>query len=1823
MLSAILLLWVVTLMTAMLWSLSGEEVVHDYWGDHRPPQTAELKASVWAALTARKAARKAARARKAEKRRGLRSRRKVRPCRHRTMREAALYRFRRQQRLGRMVSLWVTGLSAANAPGESAADRAARELVDTVGKHTNLGRLLASLGRRMGHLPMSTMTVLPGGDGEPKVIFKTSGRDNIGLSAFQKAFGLHPLGEQDALLIEANGASQDVIERLTKPMVVKGYRPVGTRMLLRCFNEDGTEAPGADYVRCISAMLGSFTDVRSYFTLGSAPALHQFSVPTGGLFTEREGAEKKKILWFAGKAKEIFSGLDGTEGGLPISEKAMETIYGNKKPAQPRLVLKLEDGTSVLFKGNHTVMSVRAFLKPDGGYEFKTRGHFDNTETGKAAWRQGFDFVFLEDDSPKGASKAQVKVASGVKELDVEGKLFGWIIAQANDKQGSSLVSYQVLALLAQSNGFPELAEKIERLVAKSVRRSVAFVERDLEALALDDKFCADMERLKKYLAAKAPSSARESRKNHLGFGAKMTTGYIHMSSLFNKGVIIVGDEFGLTPAQVKRDRRYGQPANEPTCGGKNPILDHQQVFVGKAVRLTTLNKLRALLKSGTELDNTYIETLQMLFSGKLSGDADSQRAQAIESLNWMIAHSPSLTRGSILMNCEDVADLAGDDDGDQLWFSFRCNDTYAVMAEVKKQAQGNTNYSIENNKKAQQPSVIGGRKFADILDVKGDELDQMVRFMMAPNKGQGPVGYLANLCTILITFFKKVDNGKGGLKFKNIWVERLQAVLNHLQQTGIDKQKRDYLSECLKRWTLADLRTAKAEGRGLVPGYDFPAHGVVNFNRDGFDPHDFTDADYKHRVGVVDGSREMIPHHQTGQLLPVLTDQDSQYNISALGSWLIWECVSLFVTGKPCDWEVEMHPEAKGGLTPMSFDLTNEFAVALGNVYRGEGNFDGDDVGALYKDGTKTNLFVSILQAYPDFEDKDRLKALCVEKPRELYAWKTQSKSQEFAVKAPPALELNHEIALKEKRSHKPDGDCPVIKVDVLISEILRLFAVSMNEASLANFTMQALEKFYLEAAMANDAKSTSEKMQAASERSGVESLRLLIEAFESWPTEYGQQRKLALGISDAINPRMAIANKDEKIALVAMIFAWYEQTRAAFWAFDMLDSVVSQMVEYASSEKQKMTRSAAWQSIFPGLELTDARSCSRGKSSRLRRDPGFLLRCEAVAESLPGAEAKTERFRARATWFVDEGLPCLVKAKERQAIVSSKRDILKSLSETVRDWHSYRADWSDAQVSVEILISTFLSGGALWLDPIKEKLQEYALTSRTSEEVKALKVELKTLKKSNDDADKARAQEIKGLLSKARRASKAKAMLDLIEYAGSKAVTAEKPGIIDKLCDPAHNPLAKEFALGLSDNSGPVMNVERAWRRAKESDRQYIEAWTEELGNWFTPKKRRGTDPNTGERRITPNRKLMANSRVEWTLSVSATGAFTRALLEGGVSFYKLTKLPLRERQTWRYFSAFVAETETLSDWQLTHGFGHLVSLAIPLSKQNERGFDGDLKYARVEHVKLLEKTLQDNGNIDLNSLSPADASWMREQLEGCRAEKARIEALRSNPLMASWGVGLLFPCTWGWAQRSYAGQLTAKKLNGRAANALITLGGEDFMPKPKTEQIGNIQVPLVTSQLKPNWDAINRYRPYVTRKNDYTSRVNAMNDALTVDDTFDMVPFELEGARCTYKQWLFEIQDIACKGGATCEGLTAAALWFQSHVGRLMVINPGHSMYNEEIAGKIRKKLLACPSFDARIHIEDLLKSQTWVAPKYNTLNEDGILSFFEVVITLTNV
>lgn len=1659
-------------------------------------------------------------------------------------------------------------------------DDIVKEVIAKTSAHSNLGKALASLKRRMGHLPMATLTMLPGSDGAPKIIVKTNGRDNIGLVPFADAFGLQPLTDEDVILLEANGVDQASIDAVALSYVEKGYRPVGARMMIRCFDEVGNETIGADYIRAIDMLLGTLVDVRSYFSLGSAPALKTFKVEDSGITTPREGGDDKPVLFFAGPAKDIFERLDGTEGGLPISEGAMHEIFGAKKPGQPRLILRLNDKKAVLFKGNYAAMSARAFEDDTapGGYTFLTRAHFGNNDAEKAAWREGFDFMYLEEDTPKGRFKSEVQFDS-FQELDVKGKLSGWLIAEASDSQGSSLVSYQVLALLAKAQGLDDLAEKIDSLVSRAVESSVAMIEADLEKLDLNSIFVDDLGLMKEWVAGNAPNSARQSRKNHLGFGAKMSTGYIHMASLFAKGNIVVGNEFGLTPGKVKRDQKAKKlPLFEDVCGGKNPILDHNQVFLGKAFRLRAITLLRDLLEDEQKLSKDQAKALDLLF-----GDQISDTEDRLECLRWTLAYAPSLTRGSILMNAEDVADLAGDDDGDQLWFSFRCENTLAVFKEVKAQAVGNQNYSIENNKGAQLPSEVGARDFVDMLVAEGDELREMVLFIMAPNKGQGPVGFLANLCTVLITFFEKVDNGKGGLKFKNIWVERLQAALNLMQQTSIDLQKRIYATICLLRWTLADLRKEKTGSKGLVPGFNFPALGY-DFDSKGFDADSFSKEDYKKALQKVD--MPMIPHHYTGELMSVCTELDSQYNIGVIGSWLIWECLSLIVTDKPAAWCDDMPEEAKGGLDPYSI------------------------VGDIMEKGLTIALFGTDQIPAALMEKYLLAESLYVEKASQLYSWKSQSKNRAFDVKAPPALEVNHQIALKEKAKYVP-SKAPNFNVAEIISAVEKEFAVySLTESKLKYFFDNVLHYFQVEAALANNLKATSQKYQTAEERSGVEALNLLLDALDNFKkADSAVFHKLALGISDTINPRIAIENKDAKIGLVAMMLAWHQRELAA-WAFDEMANQIYALQEFDAQEGRKYPKTKAWENEISKWNLKDsaklAKSAVKGKRSLLRKNQLFLERCESNLLLAVVNPERYEKEKAKATWFIDEGIPALVKAKERQTIVSSKRDVLRNVTDAVKDWHNYRNDWSDDQVTMEILTATFANGDSLWFEPIKEKLQALADKKESLAEIKRIKIELK--RAPSDEAKKA----IKAQLYNARKGNKAQHLLDALEGENYRA-----PQLVDMFCDPKQNPFAKEFVVGLRQNSGPIVNIERAWRRASVEERQVIQAWTQELGDWISYQKK---DRETGMK--SNHSRLYAYSRVEWELGQKATAFYTRSLLESGLSVYKLTPIPGRRSQTWRYFDAFVYSYQPLNDWQLVSGVGHLISVAAPAGKDSD-----DSRWARFNSVKFLSEEVEAYDGYDLNLLNPFDRDSIEKDLEGMKEEIARIQNLASNGLMARWG-HLWFPVTWGFVKRTYAGQLTQKKLAGRAYIALKLLGlhNPKYHEQPEYVQGPNgIMLLNVTKELKPlpsNGRHMPWSRSFIPKDSSRTkARILKQLGATDFDDSVDLKPFSWDGdCQKTFAEWLDFIQGVAAEGLGDISGLVMSGLWFQGHTGRLSVMDPNSDIYSKEIADKCRKKLLATPSYEARLHIEDLGKGD-WVKPVYPKMTKDATDAFYAVVRKLT--
>lgn len=1685
--------------------------------------------------------------------------------------------------LGQLLSYSMV-MDGANPPEPTELDLMVRDILTSNSAYTNLGKALASIKRRINHLPESAMALVPGGDSNPKVRFETNGKDNIGLAPFSRAFGLQQLEENDLLIITANGVPQETIETCVWPFVKKGYRPLGARMLIRVMDEDGNRTLGAEYVECVDALLGTLVNVRSYFSLGSAPALYEFHLPECGLCTEREGEEEdKKILFFAGKAKELFEDMDGTEGSLPISEKAMEKIYGISKPGQPRLILRLKGMKAVLFKGNHSLMAARAFEQSDGSYLFYTRGHFGNNEEGKKAWRKGHDFVWLEDDTPKGNFKSEVQVESGYRLLEADGNLNGWLIATAQDRNGKSLVSYQVLALLAECQGLTDLAEAIRALVNKSVEKDISLTTKDLNSLELNPNLVDDMDKLIKHLSAKTPFSAKKGRQNHFGFGAKMTMGYVFMNSLLRRGVIAISDEFGLTRGQIKADAKtrnrfgYLKEVIESTGGGKNPILDSNQVFLGNAVRLSEIFYLRDRFmhylrsaQEGQEVDQDVYVLDRSNASKFLNIDENTSNAMITKKLNWLAAFSPSMTRGSVIMNHEDVADLAGDDDGDMLWFSFRDEKVLSVFKEVKAQAKGNTLYNIENNKKAQLPSDAGSRSYADMLTAEGEDLMNLVRFIMAPNKGQGPVGYLANLCTILITVFKKIENNDGGMKFENIWVERLQAALNYMQQTSIDLQKRIYATLCLILWTLADFSKSSTGTRGLVPGFDFPAL-AHEFNKEGFNPESFTAQQYKDALKAVD--MPTIPHHWNGQLMSICTNQDAQYSITALGSWLVWEIVSLVSTGKPASWSDKIHHDAKGGIDPYH-------------------------LASMLDDGPTDAVWDALNLSD---ELKAKVKSVWVEKPRTYYYWKVQNKSLPFEVEAPPALQMNHKYALESRQEHLPVGNDPVLDFEKIDSEMFRLLKCRFNSIKNAKFFIEKLlEQFYVESSISNQTKASSEKFQGASERSGVEALNLLLDAFDIFNgSDLRNYRKVANSFEEALNPRIKMQNKNEIVGLITMFFSWYQINIAPNWAYQFVKRHVNNVV---SQSNGKMKVKKVWSDL--GFNQHEVNSLVKNNST-LKQHPHLV---RVVSDLV--SENQFEVMQAKSTWFIDEGLIAFVKATERGTMIASKRDLLKSVGDACRIWQSDRHSWGDDRVPLEILLCSLNGGTALWLEDYSNELSSLIdpTNSLSDEDYEKLVVDIKAARKSKNNEE---LKELKKTLRKHKFNGKITRLIDKIKSC-EELSNAGKVKFIDEMCNPNLNPHANLFIKYMMDNLGPFINVERAWQRAHPSMREVLVDWTEDLGDWITLSVR---DRETGQKK--KKKFFFANSRVEWSLGDKTEAYFCRTLLEAGVSHYKLTKVPGRSSKTWRLFDAFVNELEPLTDFQISNGFGHLVSLSVPTSVDAE-------KYSRMAHLGLLEKVIQEW--LHIFNEDPSD-TYASNCLIGYKSEKARLEGLENNGLMVRWG-GLYYPVTWCMALPNFSGQFTRKALNGRAWMALAKLGqfNEIYHEQAKVSTIQlngqEVEVSDITAKLKP-LNTNRQYMPFRSKKvntKGIDRRLASRQTKYQLDDTIDLKPYNWDCddnmVNYSFSEWIDFIKEVASQGKGCTSGLVLSALWFKANSGRIAYVDPAFENSDSAIVEKCWNNLMKTSSYEARLHLADL-KTGEFVKPVYPETSKKASEAFFTML------
>jgi len=1678
--------------------------------------------------------------------------------------------------------------------------------IATVSIFTNLGKLVVNVNRKQNNIPKTKLTIIKGSEEAPKITLKASTTDCLGLDMFGHHLGLPILGQDDVLFLEAKGVAQSQIKKVVRDLVKDGYRPIGARTFIRV-RKDGQASPGAEYIYAMSAIFGSLVNLRSYGSMMNAPALNPFEVK-GDIYTERGNGEKKRVLFISGSAKKLNKMFNGIEGGIPVSEKAAEAIFGDKLPSQPRVLIKkvkemIWGGKTVdagsLQKGKISLLAARIFYDVDGKMYAKCRADFDDSDLGKAAWREGYDFWLIEDDTPKGLAADELKTVE-LKTVDSSKvDISGWRLAKAPLKSGSSLVSYQVLALLAMDAGFGELASEINALVTRSVDRDVAKCKRDLDALLKGAP-----KELKDYFAAQAPGSAKSARRNFLGFGAKTITGYIDMNSAFSQGYVVTGNKFGPGWAKSKRSifkalksAKAKAYALLDLAGGKNPILDFNQTWVGKNVYLgqifEAIEEYRFIEEAKANPDLGEIKLspeCQAFLNAFMAKIPEDER---LNNLKWIAAYAPALSRGSIMMNCDDVALLAGDDDGDQLWFSF--NKIFiSIFKRIHRQNAGGNSYKIEIDKRCQLVSDFGPRPISDLVDVEDeDDLWNMCLYMIAPNKGQGPVGYLANLCTVLIAVFKKIDAGSGLLKFAIKFVELLQAVLNLMAQTSIDLQKREYGAIDPTRWSEADISTATVGlERALIPGYDFP---ILNFHFDkqGFDPYKFTKEEYKARL-----SRKDVPNiinHWTGKKMSFLTDNDSQYNVGALGSWLVLEILSLIVTGKPFQWnEGAVGKGAEGGLTQ--------------NKVKSYLSEDGPDIESFL---TCENI---------PAEKHALIKMIWVEKPSLLYRWKKASKNKKAdeEVPMPPALRVCWNLAFAAKEAHKPKDYEPSISFNSLKAALKGSLALPLRKAkpSLVMFVDMWLDRFYVEAVRDQELKTNAERFQNAEERSGIESLRLLLRALEELikdQVSMGFSSKKAQAVVDILNPRKKTKKLEKKLQAISWMLAWYDLHNENLWRWKQVQRVLPK--EADMSLKDILRRE------IPNLDEAQ-RNLLLNEG---RGDASINEHLDAYLEKNL-SEKELMRLHAKSTFFIDEGIPALRAVTEQEAIITEKRYMLRQVGKLIQWYKLNRRDLTDpSMITAQIILHAFNGGKCgteeepSWLRKIRDDLQSIVevvevagsidVQIATIDKQKAeLKAELKADDTTNTRKSEIRKEfkDLKGKSYGVQQAQNIKILLDRTKKEGSK-----KPAEILQLwCDPKMNPLASRFTELLKDSCTPLVNVERSWNFNGGK-----KGWELILGTKKT------VETQEGSKDI-----FWGFSRVDFQLPDRVEAGITRIFLNAGTSIYKLNQVPGTNIKTWRYFDACIASAEDLSDWSIVRGFGHLVSLAKPTKDSKDR----------LNHIGYLKADIKKVTNANI-----ADTSKKNEYLSNAKAELSRIEDLSKNPLMYRWGQGLLVPVTWGLRLANYWGDTTEEKLNGRGYNAIALLNkdnsefvhqgtykvlntkgkiacgdnGEhlsfdsiDKANKYGLEQYGkaNFKPGIHENriELKPNSDVIIQGRAgedigqlkknkigAVTPYQSFFNHSSFREEAGGLDKYHDL-PLRTLGKKsryADYDEWMTAVERWAV--GGESKDLLLGCLFYKSNLGAIGMLMTDSKEYRSQMIAR----LMRCASRDARLHIEILLNSK----------------------------
>jgi hypothetical protein len=610
--------------------------------------------------------------------------------------------------------------------------------------------------------------------------------------------------------------------------------------------------------------------------------------------------------------------------------------------------------------------------------------------------------------------------------------------------------------------------------------------------------------------AAKAMSSMNPRQVQNLVFGAgrKMRTRYCEQIDMPSQYCVM-----GTLPKQdvlFEKISKHGFSTSMPlvTLTGQpqlyhhslvnNWVITHEDLKMAHrtAASIAGVEVVQDLtLGSDTNKVKIFLADFMQHIKTKDGLEGDELKLELykrLRSIYITISHSPKL----IWMNKKTQDRLQRDSDGDRILFAFK----EWVVKAVQLHEEAICNLPMPSVEVSKDTPMDGDEEVMNLKPFsygKNKDLKRRaLKYLCAPQQGMGPVGFLVNLCSVVLAHILWVDSKDGWGPDPKIrdQVLKFYAVMVLLVQNAIDRQKKPWLPVSLLGWFKVSDKIFEA---ALTGGKDYPGATM----------------------------EEAFPTMGLGQpvaMRKVRLNKDEQYNIAGLKLFVCW-AINFVKLGYKFETEAKWSADME--------TIANHFASVIV-----------DEDLDVEIDWSLIASTIGTTKSADEVEDGWVW-------PSRLYGWKKEASLENALYDAPPALNLLSSWVVEENKKVREDKGLD-ISPERLIYKDYHLSSSKMGEDKdflnqVENF-IKAFSTEYLRGKAKENSKMTqSEFYTNRGENDANEYLDLMKDALREMESYWPLVKQIA--DRALLNPELAKSqwNKKDCILMFAkMIHAvWAER--------------------------------------------------------------------------------------------------------------------------------------------------------------------------------------------------------------------------------------------------------------------------------------------------------------------------------------------------------------------------------------------------------------------------------------------------------------------------------------------------------------------------------------------------------------------------------------------------------------------------------------------------------------------------------------------------------